>query len=129
MTAVVFTLPFVRGEGIGLAIFIVLVVTQRSAPTHVIPAKAGIHRPQADWTYRLESLSPSRHADKSNGTVLSIAGAAPALTRFIRSSLCRMSLARCVHCYRTARLRFWRFRILEGGERRSNPHHSAIQSS
>ena len=73
MTAGVFTLPLVRGEGIGLAIFIALVVTQRSAPTHVIPAKAGIHRPQVDWTYRLESPSPSRHADKSNGNGMVIA--------------------------------------------------------
>ena len=37
------------------------------APVYVIPAKAGIHRPQADWTYRLESPSPKRHANEGNG--------------------------------------------------------------
>ena len=40
------------------------------APTHVIPAKAGIYRAQvaAEWTYRLELPSPSCHANRSNGT-------------------------------------------------------------
>ena len=38
------------------------------APTHVIPAKAGIYCPRSAWTYRLESPSPSRHANRPNGT-------------------------------------------------------------
>ena len=37
-------------------------------PVYVIPAKAGIHSTQADSTYRLESPSPSRPSNKSNGT-------------------------------------------------------------
>ena len=49
--------------------------------------------------------------------------------QFIRSLLPRKILPRCAaHSYRTARLRFWRRRIPEDGERRNSRCRFAIQS-